>query len=95
MGIVNVVVGVLGMKPVQNLLSALTGKLLGSKNAINPKVVATMGVAAWVALGIAIAASFDPGLGELLRGSEASLVSVVGLIAAIVAYYTPNNTASP
>lgn len=82
------VVKILGMKPVQDLLVKLTDRLFGTPHKLSPKAAAGFNAALLVSVLITVAKFFDPGLGELLQGSEAAIVAIVALVSAIVAYYT-------
>lgn len=84
----NAIVKILGAKPVSDLLVKLTGKLFGTPNRLSPKSAASLSAALIVSILIGLAKYFDPGLGELLAGNEATLVAFVALVAAVIAYYT-------
>jgi hypothetical protein len=83
------IIKIVGMKPVQDLLSALTRKLLGPKGEMKSKVGATVGAGVIVAALIGLAKWLDPGLGAILAGHEATLIGLFALVTAIIQYYTP------
>lgn len=86
------IIKIVGMKPVQDLLSLLTRKLLGKEGEMKSKVGATIGAGAIVAIIITAAKFFDPGLGAILVGHEVTLIGLFALVTAIIQYYTPERT---
>lgn len=64
-------------------------------NPINNKLKATIGIGALVALVITVVKWVDPGLGDLLAGSEVHIVGFVTLVQAVIGYYTKSNQISP
>jgi hypothetical protein len=87
------IVKIVGLKPVQDLLAALTGKLFGAKGAVKNKVSATFGAAAIIGILILIAKQIDPGLGDILAGHEVTLLGMVALVQVLIAYFTKEEQA--
>lgn len=89
MGALKAITAVLGLKPVQEFLSALTSKLFksGVKFNLDKKVVSAGGAAVWVMVLIQIAKFLDPALGEILVAYEGTLISFVVMVQLIVEHF--------
>lgn len=83
------IVSILQLPPVTLALKKLTEKLFGKGKGINQKVQVAGGIPVLIAAAIAIISALYPELGAILAEHKATMLGLIALIGALLAYFTP------